>query len=221
MNADDDGVVEAFTVMQMLGSSEDNIRILNVKNLVKPLNEDMVAYITDWNEHNLIRADRKVNSVYKDLLLQILPNVKIKKPKPRADTGVLPRQITGRPLDVNWTAQDRIGKDRLIEYKLNNKNNTVAVATIAFSFEEEIEKLRSSNRKDYKIIALYWKKKNWTFENQEQFNSALRRELKPASALKGYSGEQISAAIEHCDKNYPEWSLETCVKRITDVINKK
>ena len=118
MNADDDGVVEAFTIMQMLGSSEDNIRILNAKNLVKPLNDDMVAYIMDWGEHNLIRSDRKVNSIYKDLLLQILPEIQIKEPRIRADTGVLPRQVTGRPVDNQWTAQYRLGKDSLEEERI-------------------------------------------------------------------------------------------------------
>lgn len=102
-----------------------------------------------------------------------------------------------------------------------DKKNTVADATKEFSFKESLERLKDSERKDHKIIALYWKKKGWEFQNQEQFNSALKRELKPASMLKGYSGEQIAQAIGHCEKNYKEWGLETCVKRITDLTNKK
>lgn len=114
MNADDDGVVEAFTIMQMLGSSEDVIKILFLKSFVRPLNEDMVSFITDWSEHNLIRADRKVNSIYKELLLQMLPEIELKEPRPRADTGVIPRQITtGRPLD--GIGKDRVGEDRVGE----------------------------------------------------------------------------------------------------------
>lgn len=112
MNADDDGVVEAYPVMKTTGASEDNLRILTAKGLVKILNEDLVSYITDWNEHNLIRADRKVNSIYKDLLLKIVPEAEILEPKPRADTGVIPKQITtGRPVD--GISKDRLGKDRI------------------------------------------------------------------------------------------------------------
>lgn len=131
MNADDDGIVEAFTIMQMLGSSEDVIRILNVKNLVKVLNEDMVSYITDWNEHNLIRADRKVDSIYKGLLLQILPDAPVLDPKPRADTGVIPRQFTGRPLDG-------IGKDRLVEVRIGKDSTETSsddIPVLIKSFE--------------------------------------------------------------------------------------
>lgn len=113
LHADDDGVVEAYTVMKSIGSSEDNLRVLVSKGFLKILNEDLVAFILDWNEHNLIRADRKVDSIYKNLLLQVVADVDLLEPKPRADTGVIPRQPTGRPLDVHWTAQDRLGKDRL------------------------------------------------------------------------------------------------------------
>lgn len=102
----------------------------------------------------------------------------------------------------------------------SNKDTTVADAT-RFSFKEEIGKLASNKRKDFKIIALYWATKKWEFENREQFNSALKRELRPAGSLKGYSGEQIAKAITHCRENYKEWSLETVGKRITDIINKK
>ena len=107
--------------------------------------------------------------------------------------------------------------------KDNTKDNTkpVAEATI-WNFETELKKLKDSvKRKDYKIIALYWKKKNWVFENQEQFNSALVRELKPAKNLKGYKGEEIALAIKHCENNYPEWTLETVHRRITDLVNTK
>lgn len=93
-----------------------------------------------------------------------------------------------------------------------------------FNFEEELQLLKeggsTGNRKDFKIIALYWKKKQWTFENRDQYTEAFRRELKPAKALKGYTGEQIAQAIAHCQKKYQEWSLETVHKRITDLINK-
>ena len=110
MNADDDGVVEAFTIMQMLGSSEDVIRNLVGRDFVRPLNADMVSYILDWSEHNLIRADRKIDSIYKNLLLRIIPEVEILNPRPRADTGVIPRQPTGRPVD--GIGKDRLGKDK-------------------------------------------------------------------------------------------------------------
>ncbi len=59
------------------------------------------------------------------------------------------------------------------------------------------------------------------FENEEQFNGALRRELRAARDLKGYAGDQIAQAIDYCKKNYDTWTLETVSKRIADLINKK
>jgi hypothetical protein len=91
-----------------------------------------------------------------------------------------------------------------------------------FDFEEELEKMRSGTRNDFKVIALYWKRKGWRFANQKQLNSALKRELKAAKALAGYTGQEVGKAIRFCiDKYAPEmWTLETVHKRITDIANK-
>lgn len=114
LNADDDGIVEAFTVMNSVGASEDDLRILVAKGFVFILNEDLVAYIMDWRENNKIRADRKIDSFYKDLLLQVLPEVQLTQKRPRAD--VQKKQL-GQPMDVQWTSSgqpmDGIGKDRV------------------------------------------------------------------------------------------------------------
>lgn len=88
---------------------------------------------------------------------------------------------------------------------------------VVFSFKEEMEKLRTSNRKIDKIIGLYWTKKGWSFENKDQYITNYKRELKPASLLKGYSGKQIARSMEYCLKKYDIWTLETCIKRIEDV----
>lgn len=114
----------------------------------------------------------------------------------------------------------------------NTVNNTLTVAKATrekkvkeekpFNFEEELIELRNSNRKDYKIISLYWKKKGFVFYNQEQFNSALVRELCAAKLLKGYTGEQIGRSIKYCQEKYPDiYTLETVSKRIADLVNKK
>jgi hypothetical protein len=71
LNADDEGVVEGFNIMRMISATEDDLKILVAKEFVIVLNEDLVSYITHWNEHNLIRAERKVDSLYKDLLIRL------------------------------------------------------------------------------------------------------------------------------------------------------
>lgn len=120
IKADDDGVVEAYTVLRMTGSTEDDLRILSAKGLIIVLNDDLVSFITDWKEHNKIRADRKIDSIYKDLLVRILPDVDLIEQKQRADVKQLDGQWTtnGQPMD--GIGKDRLGKDRLGEKRSRN-----------------------------------------------------------------------------------------------------
>ena len=67
--ADDDGVVEAFTVMRSTGASEDDLRVLVSKNFVRVLNDDLVVVILDWRVNNQIRKDRYRPSIYHDSLV--------------------------------------------------------------------------------------------------------------------------------------------------------
>jgi hypothetical protein len=127
IEADDDGVVEAFNTMRIIGATEDDLKVLASKGFIQILNEDLVTYILDWNENNKLRADRKVDSIYKDLLIKVNPQIQLLEPKPRADTG----KITGRPMD--GIDKDSIGKVRLvkvnkvkdIEYFANAELNSI------------------------------------------------------------------------------------------------
>lgn len=118
--ADDDGVVEAYNVMNMIGAAEDDLKILVSKQLVQVLNEDLVTYITDWRENNKLRADRKIDSIYKDLLLKLNPEIKLLEASTRADRRNESGTSHGRPMD-------RIGKDSIVEDSIDKvsiyKNN--------------------------------------------------------------------------------------------------
>ena len=70
MQADDSGIVEAFTVMRMTGASEDDLKLLAAKGFIVILNADLVTYIWDWKANNMIRSDRRQPSLYEDLLAQ-------------------------------------------------------------------------------------------------------------------------------------------------------
>lgn len=228
MNADDDGIVEAFTIMQMLGSAEDNIRILSAKNLVKALNEDMVSYIMDWNEHNLIRADRKVNSIYKDLLLQILPEAKVKEPKPRADTGVITRRTsTGRPLDR--IGKDRIGKDRIkkiAEAKAPAVDLGKEDLIISMTLEEFVKKMRESPLRHINIIGEYADQIKPSFTTKDQWKVFINRNVRAANELSPFTDDQIKHAYTKLEENVKsdknpkgyitKWTLETLLKFIQE-----
>lgn len=108
--ADDDGVVDAITVLRTTNAQEDDFRILVGKNLIRPLNEEMITFILDWKEHNLLRADRITPSLYRGLLVQVMPEVELLQPKKRAD--VVGYLKSGRPLDA--LSKDKISKDNTI-----------------------------------------------------------------------------------------------------------
>ena len=113
IRADDDGIVEAFNVIRMTGASEDDLKILAAKEYIKVLNEDLVAYVVDWTEHNRLRADRKIDSMYKDLLLRIIPDVQLLEAKQRADRKKIDGTSQGQPMDC--LVEGSIGKDSLGE----------------------------------------------------------------------------------------------------------
>ena len=97
LEADDDGIVEAYPVMRKIGCTEDDLRVLVAKGFVVVLNEDLVSYLTNWLENNNIRAERKVDSVYKPLLLSVMPDAVLQEKKKKTDkcqTNV--RQVTDK-----------------------------------------------------------------------------------------------------------------------------
>ena len=119
LRADDDGVVESYPLVKMLGIPSDNFKVLIAKGFIRELNEDQVIVITDWLEHNKIRADRKVNSIYLPLLRGKFPELPIIEPKPRKDVEDNSRRIGGGQSTVG-IGEDRLGKDKLIDIYNNS-----------------------------------------------------------------------------------------------------
>jgi len=119
LNADDDGVVEGYNVMRMINCTEDDLHILVAKSFVIVMNEDLVTYITDWTEHNLIRPDRKVDSIYKNLLIKIIADG-----CPTND-----RQLTDG-------CQHRVGKDRVVKESIDIESKKEKTSTYTKDFEE-------------------------------------------------------------------------------------
>ena len=176
LDADDDGVVEAYSVMQAVSVEEQYFNILVEKGYIKVLNDDLVSYIMDWREHNVIRADRKVDSIYKDLLLEAIPGIKLVEPKKRAsgkkktsnqekeddnqmaDNGLTNssqktdnEQTDGSQMSDNGQhkiSQDKSSQESLEKEKLK-KENIEEDNTSEISIEE-IEK----TEKDYKKIKI-------------------------------------------------------------------
>ncbi len=127
MHADDDGVVEAYNVIRLLGATEDDLRVIVSKGFATLLNEDMVTYINDWRENNNIRADRKTDSVYQELLLSVIPDADLVESKTSyyARKKKICQTNNGQNAD-SCQPIDRIGKDRLGKDSIDINNNICA-----------------------------------------------------------------------------------------------
>ncbi len=88
-----------------------------------------------------------------------------------------------------------------------------------FSFKENLEKLLNCKQRHIRIIGLYFKHKGFVFDNKEQFQSAVSRNLRPARRLVGYSDEDILRTFEWLDEEeyLEKWTLETVEKYIDEV----
>ncbi|MDV8935917.1 putative DNA replication protein [Leuconostoc carnosum] len=125
MHADDDGFIDnTKTIQRMIGSSDDDRKLLVAKQFLLPF-ENGVVVIKDWRVHNYIRKDTYNQTMYPNELEQLNIN----------DSGQYERQdllpYTERPRDVDETltqvrlGKDRLGKDRLGKDRLGKDRKDI------------------------------------------------------------------------------------------------
>lgn len=121
LSSDDDGVVEAFPIVRMVGAKEDSLGLLVVKKFILPLNDDMVYFITDFEEQNKIRADRVQPSRYRELLLEKTDMV-VDGKRVTGQKKYIDGQVTDKCLTDDGQVTDKcphsIGKDSIGEYRI-------------------------------------------------------------------------------------------------------
>ena len=145
LHADDDGVVEAGTVLRLTKGADDDLNLLIYKNLVTMLDpENRVVYINDWLLHNTIRADRKTNSVYKNLLIKILPDVKMIEKKQRTDRIPKIEQVQKEIVIENEKEEECISSKILSFFKKYNiDENTLKIFKKKFNDELILKQLKN------------------------------------------------------------------------------
>ena len=113
MHADDDGVVEAFTVRRGIGANEDDMSNLEGRGFIRFLDrENEIVLVNHWHEHNSIRKDRLTPSIYRGLIREVAPDMALPEPSQRKDRPK-PVDVTpdrggsapdGQPLDGDGTS---------------------------------------------------------------------------------------------------------------------
>lgn len=186
LRADDDGVVEAYPIIKLIGSSPDSFKVLIAKGFIQELNIDQVIVIKNWTEHNKIRQDRKVDSIYKSLLLEVCPEIDILEAKPRSDVKDNTKRIS------SGQSTDGISKVKLSKVNLNKERETPSqINKSFFSLEEDkriyfLEKiiargLSQSERAEISKFVSYWTEPNksgtkqrWEMEKTFDLNRRIR-----------------------------------------------
>ncbi len=140
MYADDDGFISPRKIMRMIGSSEDDLKIIIAKRFVLPF-ESGVVVIKHWLIHNLIRADLYHETLHKEEKAKLGLNKNGAYTEMRDDANLMRNDVSElkvieppewlkkrrneqRTANVPQTAL-RLGKDRLV----NNDQNPINTET--------------------------------------------------------------------------------------------
>nr|DAS00987.1 MAG TPA: replisome organizer protein [Caudoviricetes sp.] len=129
LSSDDDGVVEAFPIVRMIGANEDSLGLLVIKKFILPLNDDMVYFVTDFEEQNKIRADRVQPSRYRDLLLE-KTNLVVNGKRVTSQKKYIDGQVTDKCRTSDGQVTDKcphsIGKDSIGKDSIGKDNNNIS-----------------------------------------------------------------------------------------------
>lgn len=119
-DADDDGVVEAFPIVRMIGASEDSLGLLEVKGFVKPLNSEMVYFVIDFSSQNTIRKDRYSPSIYSELLVKSMIEDDEQPNDNQMATNGLPKVAS----EESRVDKNRLDKSREVEASTATSTNS-------------------------------------------------------------------------------------------------
>lgn len=96
LDSDNDGIVEAYGVMRMIGAADDDLRVLVERGMVYVLDDEWITYICHFQEFNKLDARNFQISKHRQLLLQVHPELKEKliTPKKREKSHGIPWDST-------------------------------------------------------------------------------------------------------------------------------
>lgn len=89
--------------------------------------------------------------------------------------------------------------------------------SVPFSTSHYLKKLKEHKQRRLQVIEVYWTFRGFEFENKAQIQSALKRELRAAQILRGYSDERLLETMKRLDSSdLTKWTLETVHKYIDE-----
>lgn len=130
--------------------------------------------------------------------------------------GIIEEKLAGTPPTMHYRVNVEATAELIDAYVKKETHKDLFPEKNEFSWEKKLKSLRESSRQDMNILGFFFERKGITFENQGEFQVALKRHLRAARDLVPFSDEKIKKAMEKAEKNLPgEWTLETIIKLIT------
>lgn len=158
MHADDDGFIDnTKTIQRMIGSSDDDRKLLVAKQFLLPFENGLVV-IKDWRVHNYIQGDRYHKTQYINEKSQLIVEEN--------------NMYTRRVQDVsNMDTQVRLGKDRLGK---DSKD------ILSGSDEPDSKSIQKSERDQmFETIWKLYPKKSGKANAKKDFDKALKSGVNP------------------------------------------
>lgn len=199
MRGDDDGFInKPRTIMKMVGSKDDDFRILVERKFIIPF-ETGVVVIKHWKIHNYIRNDRYSQTKYLE-----------EKSRLAFDENNAYQLTDGIPVVDQWETQVRLGKDSIDKDNINNVQSNDSTKPIS---KKDIEELFEKVWKTYPYKKgkgqISDAKKKVLFEiGEEELTRAIERYDKELEKDKDWRKPQNgstffnSGYVDYLDANY-------------------
>lgn len=222
VNADDDGIVEAYAYSQMLNTPEDDIKILCQKEFIVFLNDDWLAFLPHWLINQQLRADRYKPSIHRNTLLNKYPDSisKLKKlsleqfNKSIQQEELKPEiyeKIFGIPSDNQLEPQVRLGQESQGKERL--EKDSVGKLRLDKIRRSELQKTMSASFLDPKSKEIIMDRVD-TFSEEEQVQ-IFKLLSQTKSSVQRKTGVMIdSSKYELLTHQMLERVLETLAKKM-------
>lgn len=209
-----------WLILEKLTEAGGKLLITDLEGLAFAWQVDKQMLSNIINNYNLFEKDDKY--FWSSRLLEDLLKME-EVSKKRAEAGHFGGIANAKQM-LSKCEANKVKKNKVKKEELSNATNVAVVEPNWLSDKETewnsndfIEILIKHKRKDLNIIGVYWGVKGFSFENKYQASEAIKRELRPARALLGYSCEDITHCAKYLEENADfKWTLETISKYINE-----
>lgn len=108
LDSDNDGIVEAYGVMRMIGAADDDLRVLVEREMVYVLDDEWITYIRNFQNYNKLDPRNFQPSKHRQLLIQVHPEL---------ENILIQPQKRVRSQGIPWDPTDSLGEGKGKEVK--------------------------------------------------------------------------------------------------------